>query len=180
MVTNPWHGRPRWVSAHTLGAFCLLFPLIMQANGPNSGDGVRADPAEIEEITVIAQRREQNLQTVPMTVDVLMRQEIDESRLVDLARVGRFTPNVDVRPDRRKLYAVGLDQRSRERVRRQRDRVPGALQALRERYERLHVSPRTDGRNHNSHFHPPVYCLTSIASDPVPTGRREQRRASCA
>ena len=41
----------------------------------------------------------------------------------------------------RKRHAVGLDQRLHHRMRRQRHAMPGPAQSLRERDERLYVSP---------------------------------------
>ena len=57
----------------------------------------QADNAAIGEIVVTAQKREQNLQDVPVSVAVIGQQELAASRITNLQDVGSVAPGVSVR-----------------------------------------------------------------------------------
>ena len=56
--------------------------------------GVLAAPATIEEVLVTAQKREQSLQDVPLSVQVLGSDQLKQNRVTDLADISVLTPNL--------------------------------------------------------------------------------------
>ena len=57
----------------------------------------QTNDAGIDEIIVTAQKREQNLQDVPISVAVIGQQELTASRITSLQDVGAVAPGVSVR-----------------------------------------------------------------------------------
>jgi len=58
--------------------------------------GSPASAAELEEVMVTAQRREQSLQDIPVSVTAYTQQALDERLMIGMADVARFTPNVEI------------------------------------------------------------------------------------
>ena len=77
-----------------LGSALVTQPLLAQgaapAEGGNSGGG-------IEEIIVTAQKREQNLQNVPISITALTQDSIKANRIQDIRDLNAIAPNLTVR-----------------------------------------------------------------------------------
>ena len=79
--------------------FLLILPLLLAPSPGIAQETIAASGADdadvyIEEIVVIAQRRERPLQDVPLAVTVFENSEIEALKLTNIAGVARYTPNV--------------------------------------------------------------------------------------
>jgi iron complex outermembrane receptor protein len=81
----------------SLGALALAFPAIAQEA---QGDGTKPDVGEREldsgDIVVTAQRREERLQQVPLSVSALSAASLEERGVANLRNITNFVPNVEL------------------------------------------------------------------------------------
>jgi iron complex outermembrane recepter protein len=83
------------VSAVVLSsAFFFATPRQAHAQSQTTAGGSQDTSGGLEEITVTARRKEENLQSVPVAVTALSGDQIDMRAMADIRDVGRFTPNV--------------------------------------------------------------------------------------
>ena len=75
-------------------AVCLLVGVVCSSL-LNAQEPSRGSDSVIEEIIVTAQRRDQPLMEVPVSVAVFDADEIEGLKLTSIAEVGRYTPNVE-------------------------------------------------------------------------------------
>ena len=61
-------------------------------------DAAEADSGGLEEIVVTAQKREQSLQDVPVSVTAISQASLETNRIVSVADLNGIAPNVSVRP----------------------------------------------------------------------------------
>ena len=73
-----------------VGSALVTQPLLAQDAAPQEGGG-------IEEIIVTAQKREQNLQTVPISITALTQDSIKANRIQDIRDLNAIAPNLTVR-----------------------------------------------------------------------------------
>jgi iron complex outermembrane receptor protein len=80
-------------------AWLVIWPVlatgVARPVGAQAPDSSTADDAPIPEIIVTAQRRSRALHDVPIAVTVFDEAEIEERKLVNIAGVARYTPNVE-------------------------------------------------------------------------------------
>lgn len=84
------------VSAIALG---LVLPVRSWAQARKKPAGVEAAAkaaVEIEEVTVVAQRREENIQEVPISITAISSEKIEQRGVTDLITLGEMTPNVRI------------------------------------------------------------------------------------
>jgi iron complex outermembrane receptor protein len=91
--------RRRWSQCTAALAIALAAsPAVAQQAEPQPGpaeqDSATSSGAELETIVVTARRREENLQTTPVTVTAMTEAMLEEREITTVADVGRFTPNV--------------------------------------------------------------------------------------
>lgn len=77
------------------GAMALMQPAIVRAQA--RADGPQPQSTGLEEIVVTAQKREQNLQVVPISITALGAQELEANRIVDVRDLSALAPNLTVR-----------------------------------------------------------------------------------
>jgi len=75
-----------WGTAGALLAFMLLAPPARAEEGKK--------PLKLETVTVSAQKREENIQKVPMSVGVVSEIQLEDSRTNDLTQLGKNIPNL--------------------------------------------------------------------------------------
>src|SRR3546814_8784053 len=61
-----------------------------------TADAAEADDSNINEIIVTAQKREQNLQDVPISMEVVSGEKLADFNATDIKSVMNYTPNVFV------------------------------------------------------------------------------------
>src|SRR3546814_5175428 len=61
-----------------------------------TADAAEADDSNINEIIVTAQKREQNLQDVPISMEVVSGEKLADFNATDINSVMNYTPNVFV------------------------------------------------------------------------------------
>ena len=108
------------------GAAALAMGLCGQAYAQDAGENVVADDQSdttIEEIVVTAQRREENVQDVPLSVSVLGAKEIRDRDLSDVTRLVQAVPGLRlgrsgsaIRPAIRGVYTEAVGVNSDPRV----------------------------------------------------------------
>lgn len=76
-------------------ATVLAGTAIPAAAAPAEGAG-SARPAKLEEITVTAQKREQNLQAVPIAVTAITGEQLKSNRIQNITDISAVTPNLTV------------------------------------------------------------------------------------
>jgi iron complex outermembrane receptor protein len=76
-------------------ALCMSSATVAQAADAAPAD-VAAAPEGMAEVTVTAQRREETLSKVPVSVTALTQADIDNKGIKDISDVARFTPGINV------------------------------------------------------------------------------------
>ncbi|MFN8624758.1 MAG: TonB-dependent receptor [Candidatus Binatia bacterium] len=75
----------------------LVVPSTTSAQAARGGKGAAPKvETEIEEITVVAQKREENIQEVPVSVTALTSEALDARNVTDVAAIGQMAPNVRI------------------------------------------------------------------------------------
>ena len=83
----------------TRGLRYVLFAAPVLVSVPPVLQAQTADQASrLEEILVTAQRREQNIQEVPISVTALSASAIETNRILSMADLSGVTPNLTIRP----------------------------------------------------------------------------------
>lgn len=79
-----------------LHALCLLF-ISQDIFAQTPAEGTAKDIHELTTMTVTAQKREENIQRVPASMDVFSGMELEEAGIVDLKELSFFSPNLYVK-----------------------------------------------------------------------------------
>lgn len=74
----------------------MKHPLLLSVLSASIMAATQAQAFELEEIVVTAQKREQSLQDVPMSIDVVSGDFLEEQNLTDLGNLSQTTPNVTI------------------------------------------------------------------------------------
>ena len=69
--------------------FAMLWPALLPAAAPDTG-------AQLEEVIVTAQRREQSLQETPVSVTAFTQEALEQRLMTGVADLSQFTPNVEI------------------------------------------------------------------------------------
>jgi len=88
--------RVGWNKQHTFFAFGFLF-LFLTMFGPLvrlQAEGITSKEYQIEEIVVTAEKKSAGIQDVPMSISAFSDSDLDDSGIVDLPEIARFSPNV--------------------------------------------------------------------------------------
>ncbi|MFQ5547358.1 MAG: TonB-dependent receptor [Woeseia sp.] len=72
-----------------------LFPSVAAQSQQQNPSIAAANSAVIEEIIVTAQRRDKSIQDVPISMTVFDHEDIEALKLINIAEVARYTPNVE-------------------------------------------------------------------------------------
>jgi iron complex outermembrane receptor protein len=86
--------RSRYGAIPSLTACVLAFSAVGPARS-SAASGDSASSGELEEVVVTAQKREETLDKVPISVSVLGREEMLQRQIVSMADVAAVTPGVD-------------------------------------------------------------------------------------
>src|SRR4051812_28065063 len=86
-MRNDW-SRPRLFTAFGLASLLTV--------SAQCGAAANADALTLEEVTVTAEKRTQNLQDVPATVSVVGSEEISAFHATQLADIGAYVPGLQV------------------------------------------------------------------------------------
>lgn len=97
-------GRRGFLSGLVAGAIGLLFAFVparayAQASSAVTKAAVakeRGATVEVEEITVVAQKREENIQEVPISITAVTAERLEQHRVTDLISLSELTPNVRI------------------------------------------------------------------------------------
>src|SRR5262245_2239434 len=76
----------------------LLGSLALSVAGTAPGALAQNAASALEEVIVTAQKREQNLQDVPVAVTALTQQTLEVNTVVDVSDLSGLAPNLTVRP----------------------------------------------------------------------------------
>ena len=76
---------------------CALMVTNAAVGEPASPTQTAVETAGLQEITVTAQRREQNLQSVPISVTALTQEDLTANRVADVLDLSAIAPNLTVR-----------------------------------------------------------------------------------
>lgn len=87
-LQSPNHGR---TVLHAVGLALAVSGAGAAVAQPSSG---RASMAPLDEITVTARKREENLQDVPMSISVLSLAQIERQNITSVADIARYTPGL--------------------------------------------------------------------------------------
>lgn len=79
-----------------LGALLFVSPAVAQETPAGAQQAQTADTQGLEEIVVTAQKREQNLQNVPVSVTALSAEAITNQRLTDFTNLTRAVPSLTI------------------------------------------------------------------------------------
>lgn len=87
-----------------------VIPVTQAAVSPPEVDAPTPPGATLEEIVVTAQKREENLQSVPLSVTAISGDDIDGKNMGDMNEVANYVPNLDVfaTPSFPSIYMRGL------------------------------------------------------------------------
>jgi iron complex outermembrane recepter protein len=92
-TNNAWRDRGKWVSVLlATTALSGIAPAMAQDAKPAEKKG------EIEKVTVTAQKRQQQLQDVPESIQVLGSKRLEELQVSDVNDVAKFLPSVTIQP----------------------------------------------------------------------------------
>jgi iron complex outermembrane receptor protein len=84
-------------SAAVVGlAFVLAAPVHAQTETKEKEEAKRALEAEVEQITVTAQKREENIQEAPISVTALTSEALEEKGVTNVVDLGQAVPNVRI------------------------------------------------------------------------------------
>ena len=75
-----------------VSSFCISLAAPVLAQEPSTGQ--LASPGQLEEIVVTAQRREENLQTVPMVVTVVSQQKLEQNNVQTIEDLQYLVPSM--------------------------------------------------------------------------------------
>lgn len=91
-VTSPRSSRTRLTSGNSNRLVMCLLP-VAAASGWSPGAALAQETSRIEEIVVTAQRREQNLQDVPISISAFSSEAIEKNMFSDVSEYMTRTPN---------------------------------------------------------------------------------------
>src|SRR5262245_12431966 len=85
------------------GALVLTLALSATSGSAQAADAAASTSAEggsegIEEVVVTANKREENLQQVPLAVSVINESSLEASGVTQFADLGRVAPSLTIRP----------------------------------------------------------------------------------
>jgi iron complex outermembrane receptor protein len=78
----------------TVSLIVSVFPLLVPA--PALPQEKRVREAALEEVVVTARRREEAMQTTPLSITAITSADIDARALADIAEIAAFTPNLEI------------------------------------------------------------------------------------
>jgi iron complex outermembrane receptor protein len=87
--------RPLVAGMATLSA-CVLLGASAVAMAQTASPATSAKPDQLEEIVVTAQKRSENVQTVPIAISAFTAQELQDRGVVDVHSISNMTPNVNL------------------------------------------------------------------------------------
>jgi iron complex outermembrane recepter protein len=98
-VFGVWRFSRRLLCGPVLACVPLVFVLslgrIEPARASDSGNDAASSSVQLQEVVVTAQKREENLNKVPISVSVLGRDEMEQRNITSMADVAAVTPGVD-------------------------------------------------------------------------------------
>lgn len=74
----------------------LVLPAVGWGQAAKKAERARATAVEIEEVTVVAQKREESIQEVPISITAVTSKQLEEHHVTDLVSLGEITPNVRI------------------------------------------------------------------------------------
>jgi len=90
-------GYKRYISPGLLGALAMASTTALAQSAATAGSNADDAAGGLEEIVVTAQKREQNLQDVPIAVAALGEEQLKINRVLNLLDLGSVAPGVSVR-----------------------------------------------------------------------------------
>jgi iron complex outermembrane recepter protein len=91
---NSWPNRLPMPLSSRFGMFAATALLAAWAGSPASADTPTADTGALEQIVVTAQRRVENLQDVPMSIQTFSQEKLDQQGLRSIDDLSRLTPGI--------------------------------------------------------------------------------------
>jgi iron complex outermembrane recepter protein len=106
MTSNARAWRAAWLLAGGAALLPAAVPAQTAANGAQAG--AASEGSGLEEVTVTARRRKENLQDVPLTVTAVTASTIEADNIENIADLTSYVPNMKISQDRATSSAINV------------------------------------------------------------------------